>query len=153
MRISSIIAAVFLCALAWLLVAAPCEKTRVTMREVTGTTVSEITWFGLFKQTAVNESPLAKWCEAHDIQVKEADRFYINHASSLLGQEMDIADGRRPAIALFRDDAQEIYVRFEQESAIKEFVAQMSAADDLTRAKLVKTAYNRMLALERAHSP
>jgi hypothetical protein len=146
MRSSSIIAGIIISALIGVFAFAPWQETNIGLRDVTGTRLVKITRFGLFHYSTVIESPLAKWCAAHGIPVKETDRFYSTRTSGLLGVQ---ACGREPAIGRFRDEYQEVYLRLEKEPAIKEFVAQMSAADDAAKEKLVEGVFKRMGVLGR----
>jgi hypothetical protein len=149
MRISSVIAGIVVSALIGVLAFVPYKRTSLGFRDVTGTKLTQTRWFGHFRKVETLESPLTKWCIAHGIQLREADRYYTYTTSGLLGV---IGCGPLPASAGFDYRDQEIYLRWETEPAIKEFVAQMSVADETQKNTLVAAAIQRTIALERLHS-
>jgi hypothetical protein len=127
--------AAILCSLLGVFVIAPCERTTVRMGDVTGTRHIETVWFGVFRKTHVEESPLALWCVAHGVQVNETKKFCNSGESGLLGK---IADGRPPAImSLMVGHLQEFYLSYETEYNIRQFISKMSAADEKEKQKLV----------------
>jgi hypothetical protein len=150
MRSSSIIAGIIISALIGVFALVPYKRTSLGFRDVTGTKLTQTRWFGHFRKVETLESPLEKWCTAHGVELREADRYYTYTTSGLLGV---IGCGPLPASARFEYRDQEIYLRLESESAIKKIVAQMSAADEAQKNILVAAAYERTLILEKLHRP
>ncbi len=111
--------------------------------EVTGSFRRSVRWLVVIPYWHTSPSPLRLWCEAHQVVVQEGFHQQDRDSYTLLGARFE--DGSMSAAASeFPYYFQVYYLKHEQESAIRAYVAAMMAApNENARRELAKAAAKR----------
>ncbi len=124
----------------------PVTKIRLGMTDITGTQIHEKSWLGRAPVLVKKESPLAIWCNHHDIGLLENTGFFSSITESLLGFTSKRGCGPSPAIYPFRPSLQAVWLAHEPEANIRRFITAMATANEAERERLVSVACDQALA-------
>lgn len=127
---------------------APVVRVKTFATDVTASTMTDTSYFGLPAIVTRHTSPLAEWCRLYHVAVDEKSVPFSGINRNLWGRVFSRGCGQPPVSYQFTPNIQATWLAHAPEADIRRFVADMAKADAAGRKRLVETVIRQTIAAQ-----